>query len=102
MLRTDEPTVTAATPPDAPAAGMSFQSTTPTVSQPSLPGPSRGVVIGLAAGAAVAGVVTAIILGRGGGDLYLRAGWRFELVLADPLSLDAEKVAAAVAIPVPR
>jgi hypothetical protein len=44
----------------------------------------------------------AVILGRRGGDLYLRAGWRFEMVLTDPLSLDAEKVAAAVANPTPR
>jgi hypothetical protein len=82
-----------------PTGGMAFQSTTPTVSQPSLPGPSRGAIIGLGVGSAVAAAAAAVIFGRRGGDLYMRAGWRFEMVLADPLSLDAEKVAAAVANP---
>jgi hypothetical protein len=43
-----------------------------------------------------------VIVGRRGGDLYLLAGWRLKMVLANPLSLNAEKVAAAVANPVPR
>jgi hypothetical protein len=46
--------------------------------------------------------VVGILLARRGGDLYLRAGWKFDMVLADPLSLDATKVAAAVANPVPQ
>lgn len=84
--------------PDSVAGAMAFQSTTPTLSQPSLPGPSKGVIIGLSAGSAVAATALAVILGRRGGDLYLRAGWRFEMVLTDPLSLDAARVAAAVAV----
>jgi hypothetical protein len=92
--------------PFALAGGMAFQTigTTqpPTVTQPSMPGPSKGLIIGLGAGGAVAATVVGVILARRGGALYLKAGWRFEMVLADPLSLDAEKVAAAVANPVPR
>jgi hypothetical protein len=57
--------------PTAAADAMAFQSAPPTVTPPSMPGPSRGVVIGLAAGGAVAGTVVAVILGRRGGDLYL-------------------------------
>jgi hypothetical protein len=81
---------------------MALQSTPPTVSQPSLPGPSKGAIIGIGVGSAVAVTAVAVILARRGGDLYMRAGWRFEMVLAGPLSLDAEKVAAAVANPIPR
>jgi hypothetical protein len=81
---------------------MALQSTPPTVSQPPMPGPSKGLIIGIGAGSAPAAVIVAVVLGHRGGDLYLRAGWRFEMVLADPLSLDAEKVAAAVANPIPR
>lgn len=83
---------------DSMASGMAFQSTPPTLSQPSMPGPSRGAIIGLGVGSAVAATVVAVILGRRGGDVYLKAGWRFEMVLVDPLSLDAAKVAAAVAV----
>jgi hypothetical protein len=95
LLRTGDP-------PAAASGGMGFQSTPPTLSPPPMPGPSRGAIIGLVAGSAVAATAVAVILGRRGGDLYLRAGWRFEMVLTDPLSLDAEKVAAAVASPTPR
>ena len=48
------------------------------------------------------GFAVIAILGHRGTDLYLNAGWRFEMVLANPLSLDAAKVAAAVANPAPR
>jgi hypothetical protein len=46
--------------------------------------------------------VVTVILARRGGDLYLKAGWRFEMALANPIALDAAKVAAAVANPAPR
>jgi len=85
-------------PGDSMAGGMAFQST-PAPPQPSLPGPGRGMIIGLGVGSAVAATVVALILGRRGGDVYLKAGWRFEMVLVEPLSLDAAKVAAAVAAP---
>jgi hypothetical protein len=67
-----------------------------------MPGPSKGAIIGIGVGGAVAATVVGILLARRGGDLYLRAGWKFDMVLADPLSLDATKVAAAVANPVPQ
>jgi hypothetical protein len=88
--------------PVAPAGAMALQPTTPTVSQPPMPGPSKGAIIGIGVGGAVAATVVGILLARRGGDLYLRAGWKFDMVLADPLSLDATKVAAAVANPVPQ
>jgi hypothetical protein len=67
-----------------------------------MPGPSKGLIIGLGAGGAVAAAVVTVILARRGGDLYLKAGWRFEMALANPIALDAAKVAAAVANPAPR
>jgi hypothetical protein len=103
LVRTGDPTAAASINPDALAGGMALQSpTTPTVTQPPMPGPNKGLFIGLGVGSAVAATVVAVILGRRGGDLYLKAGWRFEMVLADPLSLDAVKVAAAVANPAPQ
>jgi hypothetical protein len=101
LLRTGDPLAAASANPDALAGGMALQST-PTVSQPPMPGPNKGLFIGIGAGSAAAAVVVGVILGRRGGDLYLKAGWRFEMVVADTLSLDAEKVAAAVANPSPR
>ena len=86
------------------AGGMALQSAPapPTLSQPPMPGPSKGLIIGLGAGGAVAAAVVTVILARRGGDLYLKAGWRFEMALANPIALDAAKVAAAVANPAPR
>jgi len=101
LLRTSDPWAAASANSGALAGGMALQST-PTVSQPSMPGPNKGLVVGLGVGSAAAAVVAAVILGRRGRDLYMRAGWNFEMVLANPLSLDAEKVAAAVANPSPR
>jgi hypothetical protein len=97
LLPTSHPTAAASANPDALAGGMALQSTTPTLSQPTPTGPSKGLFIGIGVGSAVAAVVAGALLGHRGGDLYLKAGWRFEMVLADPLSLDAAKVAAAMA-----
>jgi len=106
LLRSGDLSAAALADPYALAGGMAFQTigTTqpPTVSQPSMVGPSKGLIIGLGAGGAVAAAVVGVILARRGGGVYLKAGWRFEMALADPLSLDGEKVAAAVANPVPR
>ncbi|HXM42835.1 MAG TPA: hypothetical protein VN924_16400 [Bryobacteraceae bacterium] len=102
VLRTGEPLSAASTSLDAPAGGMALQSTPPTVSQPQRPGPDIGVVVGLTAGSAAVGIAVIAILAHRGTDLYLHAGWRFEMALANPLSLDAAKVAAAVANPAPR
>jgi len=100
LLPAADPLASASASTDALVGGMALQSpTTPTVTPPPMPGPSRGLIIGLGVGSAVAAVATAVIFGRRGGDLYLKAGWRFEMLLADALSLDAVKVAAAVANP---
>jgi|HubBroStandDraft_1064217.scaffolds.fasta_scaffold01619_9 hypothetical protein len=84
---------------DGMAGGMALQPTSTTVPQPQRPGPNYDAAIGLTAGSAAVGIAVMAILIHRGTDLYLRAGWRFEMVLADPLSLDAAKVAAAVANP---
>jgi hypothetical protein len=101
LVRTGDPLAASANP-DAlaggTAGGMAFQSTP----QPSLPGPNKGLVIGLGVGGAAAAIATTVIVARRGGEVYMRAGWRFEMTLANPLSLDAAKVAEAVANPVPR
>ncbi len=84
----------------APAGAMAFSSTptppTPTVTAPSV-GPSKGLVIGLSTGITAAVLIVGLAVGRRGGTVYLQAGWKFEMTLADALSLDAAKVAAAVA-----
>jgi len=83
--------------PDVPAGAMALQGT-----QPQRPGPDIGVAVGLTAASAAVAIAVVTILGRRGSDLHLNAGWRFEMVLQEPLSLDADKVAAAVANPIPR
>jgi len=84
--------------PDGMAGGMALQQpTAPTVTQTSLPGPNKGLIIGLSVGSAAAAVITTVILARRGSDVYMRSGWRFEMVLTDPLMLDWAKVAAAMA-----
>jgi hypothetical protein len=65
---------------------------------PPLPGPHYGPIIGTAAGGVAAIVVFAILAHRHRGDYALfDAGWQFEMILQSPLSLDAERVAAAMA-----
>jgi hypothetical protein len=69
---------------------------------PPLPrlGPSPGKVAGIAIGATAAGVVTLVLLGRHrGADALFDAGWQFEMILRIPLSLDADRVVAAIAGP---
>jgi hypothetical protein len=90
-------------PADVPAGGMALQpSTAPTAPQPPSVGPNKDVFIGIGVGTAAAVTALAVIFGHRGGDVYMRAGWRFEMVLTDSLSLDAGKVADAVAHPTPR
>jgi hypothetical protein len=101
LLRTADPQAAASAGPDVPVDAMALQGTTPTPAPLPSVGPSKGLVIGLAAAGAVAATVVAVIFGRRAGDRYLRAGYRLEMVLADSLSLDAAKVAAAVANPTP-
>jgi hypothetical protein len=65
---------------------------------PPLPGPHYGPIIGTAAGAVAAMVVLAILAHRHRGDYALfDAGWQFEMIMQSPLSLDAERVTAAMA-----
>jgi len=98
LLPAGDPLAAAPANPDGMAGGMALQQpTSPTITQPSMPGPSKGLFIGIGVGTAAAAVIAAVIFGRRGGDVYMRAGWRFEMVLADPLSLDWAKVAAAMA-----
>ena len=59
-----------------------------------------GKVIGISMGATVALVVTMVLMGRHrGGYTLLDAGAQLEMVLQNPLTLDGEQVAAAVATP---
>jgi len=97
-VRTVRPPDAAPAGPGAAAGAMAFQ-TTPTAAQPSMPGPGKGALVGIGVGAAAAAIITAVALAHRGSPVYLKTGWKFEMTLAAPLSLDASKVAAAVAIP---
>jgi hypothetical protein len=67
---------------------------------PPLPGPHYGPIIGAAVGSAAVGVLLAVFAHRHRYDNALfDAGWQFEMALQSPLTLDADKVAAAIAIP---
>jgi len=57
-----------------------------------------GTAIGLGVAAAAAGIaIPLILIHHGGGTVVLfDAGWQFEMVLNNPLSVDAASVAAAV------
>jgi hypothetical protein len=102
LVRPVDPSAAAPVSPDAMPGAMALQSTTPTVTAPPMPGPNRGLMIGIGVGSAVAAVVAAAAFGHRGGTVYLNTGWKFEMTLANPLSLDAAKVAAAVALPGPQ
>jgi hypothetical protein len=102
LLRTVEPPPGTPSDPAAMPGAMALQTTTPTVTAPSMPGPSRGLMIGIGLGSAAAAVIAGIAFGHRGGTLYLKTGSPFEMTLANPLSLDAAKVAAAVAMPSPQ
>jgi hypothetical protein len=67
---------------------------------PPLPGPHYGPIIGTAASGVAAMVVLAILAHRHRGDyVFFEAGWQFEIIMQSPLSLDADRVAAAIAGP---
>lgn len=66
----------------------------PTLTPPPMPGPNKGLIIGLAAGGAAAVIVTAVVFGhRSGsatrGDILFNTGWQFNMVLNSPLTLNA-------------
>lgn len=102
LLRTVEPPPGAPASPDAVPGAMALQPTTPTVTAPPMPGPRPGLMIGIGLGSAAAAVIVGLAVGHRGGTLYLKTGSPFEMTLANPLSLDAAKVAAAVAMPSPQ
>lgn len=79
--------------------GMSFQQQPPPTLPP-LPGPHYGPIIGVAAGSAAVAIL-AVVFGHRHryDDALFDSGWQFEMVLQSPLLLDADKVAAAIAIP---
>jgi hypothetical protein len=70
----------------------------PPLMPPSMPGPNKGLIIGLSVGGAAAVLVTAIALGhRSGpaarGDILFNTGWQFNMVLNSPLTLNASSIA---------
>lgn len=62
----------------------------------------RGAIIGAAVGIAAIGVTTVVLLARRGHTTVLPAGAAMEITLTAPVTLDAEKVAATVALPPPQ
>jgi hypothetical protein len=69
---------------------------------PTMPkiGPSVGAIAGVAIGVSVAGTIGLVLLSRhngGGSGVLFDAGWQFEMVLQNPLSVDVASVAAAAA-----
>ncbi|MGB7848762.1 MAG: hypothetical protein WBL63_24335 [Candidatus Acidiferrum sp.] len=82
-------------------AGNAFGAQQPPVlTPPPMPGPSIGEVVGIGVGVTVASVVALVLLGRHrGGYTLLDAGSQIEMVLQNPLALDGEQVAAALATP---
>ena len=67
--------------------------------QPSFGGPNMGAIIGLTVGTAVAGTVAIVALAHRGNGLRLDVGSTVDMTLQTAVSLDAGKVAAAVAAP---
>jgi hypothetical protein len=64
------------------------------------PGPSIGTVVGISLGTAAAAVVALVVLTHRGyttSDVLFDTGWQIEMVLATPLTLDATRVASAIA-----
>ncbi|MGA8223283.1 MAG: hypothetical protein WB780_16650 [Candidatus Acidiferrales bacterium] len=64
------------------------------------PGPSFGTVVGIGLGVAAAAIVGLIIVTHHGSattNVLFDTGWQFQMALQSPLTLDAARVAAAVA-----
>jgi len=78
------------------SGAMAFQQPPQPPPPPKL-GPSIGLVTGISVGVAAAATVGAILLGRHrAGDVLFDAGYQFDMILENPLTLDAESVAAAL------
>lgn len=74
--------------------------TSPTLMPPPNPGPNKGLIIGLAVGGAAAVVISAIVFGHqvrsvAGGDILFDTGWQFNMVLENPLTVNAASITAA-------
>ena len=79
---------------------MGFQQPPTLPPLPPLPGPHYGPIIGTAAGSAAVAILLGVLAHRHrNDDALFDAGWQFEMVLQSPLLLDADKVAAAIALP---
>ena len=77
-------------------SAMALQQPTQPPPPPKL-GPSIGLVTGISLGATAAITVGAILLGRHhGGDVLFDSGYQFDLVLQNPVTLDADSVTAAL------
>jgi len=73
----------------------------PTLPSVQPPASHTGAMVGLAIGGAAAAIAIAVLghQHHGSGGNLFDTGWQFEMVLESPLSVDAENVAAAAALP---
>lgn len=95
---TNQEAVSASGRADMTGMAMGFQQQPPALMPPPRTGPSPAVLGGIGFGIAAAVTVTAVLLGRGrAGDIVFDAGYPFEMVFNNSVSLDAERVADAVA-----
>jgi len=80
--------------------GAHAAQTTPTLMPSPNPGPNKGVFIGIGVGLAAAAVLGAVLASRAGGgsngSILFDTGWQFNMVLNNPLTLNA---ASATAVP---
>ena len=87
-------------PVELPGMANSFA---PQQTQPTLPKLSidKGAIIGATVGLAVVATTAVILVARRGHTIVLNAGASFDMTIGTAVSLDAAKVAAAVAAPPP-
>jgi len=92
----DRPAASALGAQSAVSGAMAFQQPTQPPPPPKL-GPSIGLVTGISLGVTAAATVGFILLGRHrAGDVIFDAGYQFDMVLENPVILDADSVAAAL------
>jgi hypothetical protein len=102
-----EPTVAEASATDPRGYALSGKATPaqgsqtpPMLTPPPNPGPNKAAIIGIGVGAAAAVTVTAIVLShRAGpgphGQILFQTGWQFDMVLNNPLIVNAASLASA-------
>ena len=82
--------------PNATASAMALQQQPTQPPSPKL-GPNVGLITGISVGVTAASVIGAILIGRHrAGDVIFDSGYQFDMVLQNPLILDADSVAAAL------